>query len=169
MRMPESKWPQISTSFEQEGTGARLMVVFTIYLAHSYTMCNTQMERARANRGRALKCLFVQMNRHNTINRQDICDVHISRKPNHIFIPWCSIKTNYMYTSSAQNIPCTVLAYRGSVTTALNKLFLKVTLHTGTWITQGKQLKKSGFLAAISVGCSAPNQDLEKSVICKWL
>ncbi|KAJ7362727.1 hypothetical protein DFH08DRAFT_799747 [Mycena albidolilacea] len=78
------------------------------------------------------------------------------------------IKTNYMYTSSAQNIPCTVSAYRGSTTTVLKRIVLKLTLHTGTWITQGKQLKKSGFLAAISVGCSAPNQDLERSVICKW-
>ncbi|KAJ7766005.1 hypothetical protein B0H14DRAFT_2633303 [Mycena olivaceomarginata] len=38
----------------------------------------------------------------------------------------------------------------------------------GTWITQGKLLKKSGFLAAISVGYLAPNQDLERSVIHKW-
>ncbi|KAJ7355219.1 hypothetical protein DFH08DRAFT_803267 [Mycena albidolilacea] len=50
-----------------------------------------------------------------------------------------------MYTSSAQNIPCTVSAYRGSTTTVLKRIVLKLTLHTGTWITQGKQLEKSGF------------------------
>jgi hypothetical protein len=72
MCMPESKWPQISTSFEGEGIGARLMVIFTIYLARSYSglipCVIHRPERARANRGsRALKCLFVQMNRH-TLN-----------------------------------------------------------------------------------------------------
>ncbi|KAJ7802564.1 hypothetical protein B0H14DRAFT_2614204 [Mycena olivaceomarginata] len=79
------------------------------------------------------------------------------------------IKTNYMYTSSAQNIPCTVLAYRGSATTALKRIVLKTDFTYGDMDHTGKQLKKSGFLAAISIGCSAPNQDLERSVIHKWL
>ncbi|KAJ7878811.1 hypothetical protein B0H14DRAFT_2567102 [Mycena olivaceomarginata] len=47
-----------------------------------------------------------------------------------------------MYTSSAQNIPCTVLAYRGSATTALKRIVLKTDFTYGDMDYTGKTAEK---------------------------